>query len=167
MLQTLRAIFATALIVAGGLAVAAPAAGGDPPLDDALAWTQGKGSRHVYVYADPDCGWCRHLEGELASLPDVTVHVFLYPITGRESRARAEAIWCAADRGAAWQAWMRRRQEPVAAASCDTGALDRNLERGRASGVVGTPTLWFADGALVAGSLEAAEIERTLAQVAR
>ena len=56
------------------------------------------------------------------------------------------------------------REQPPAAASCDTSALNRNLEFGKKHKISGTPTLIFADGTRVPGAASAAQVEKMLAE---
>ncbi|HEX6704536.1 MAG TPA: DsbC family protein, partial [Albitalea sp.] len=49
------------------------------PLKDAIVWKQGTGARRLVVFADPNCGYCKHFERELQKVKDVTVYTFLYP----------------------------------------------------------------------------------------
>jgi thiol:disulfide interchange protein DsbC len=132
------------------------------PLADAVVWKRGSGARRLVVFADPNCGYCRKLERVLSDVRDITVFTFVIPILGDESVARARDIWCAADRGATWRRWMVDGVAPPAA-TCDTAALTRNLAMQRRYGVVGTPSLVFADGERVAGVLDAAGLEKKLA----
>ena len=56
------------------------------------------------------------------------------------------------------------RERTPAAASCDTGALQRNLAFGKKHKITGTPTLIFSDGSRVPGAVNDAEVEKRLAQ---
>jgi thiol:disulfide interchange protein DsbC len=134
------------------------------PLGDALKTVRGDGSRPLYVFSDPACGFCRRLEGELARLDDVTVYTFVVPFLGDALPAR---ILCAADREAAWTDVMRsgesRRLPP--AADC-AHPLERNRILARQLNVAGTPTLIFADGRRISGYAPAAQIDAALAAAA-
>lgn len=138
------------------------------PLQDAIVWTQGKGTRKVAVFADPLCGFCKRFEQQLGDAKDVTVYTFLLPILGPESSVKSRNIWCAKDRTAAWRAWMVENKAPAdAAASCDTAALERNLALGRKHRVNGTPALVFEDGKRVPGAMPPDAFERQLAASTR
>jgi thiol:disulfide interchange protein DsbC len=131
------------------------------PIADALTTVRGNGSRRIYVFSDPACGFCRRLEPELARVDDVTVHTFVVPFQGEALPAR---ILCAADREAAWMDFMRRgdARPPTAPATC-AHPLRRNRALARQLNVTGTPTLIFADGRRIAGYVPAAQIEAALA----
>lgn len=137
------------------------------PLKDALVWKQGSGERKIYVFADPNCGFCKQFERELGSLKNVTVYTFLLPILGADSLDRSRNIWCAKDGTKAWRDWMLEGVQPPKADDgahvCDASALQRNLEMGKRYRVVATPTMVFASGKRVAGAMGPAEIEAQLA----
>jgi thiol:disulfide interchange protein DsbC len=141
---------------------------GKLPLKDAIVIKQGNGARKVAVFADPNCGYCKRFERDLAAVKDVTVYTFLLPILGPDSTAKSRAIWCAKDGGKAWRAWMLDGAAPEPAKTgCDTAALDRNLEFGRKHKVNGTPAVLFEDGTRKPGAIPAEMLERLLAQASR
>ena len=131
------------------------------PLKDAFIIRKGKGQQQMAVFEDPNCGFCKRLEKELQALDNVTIHVFLYPVLGPDSLRKSQAIWCAKDRTAAWESWMQQGKEPEAA-SCDTTAIERNLEFGRKQKITGTPTLIFASGTRIPGYVTHKQIEEAL-----
>jgi thiol:disulfide interchange protein DsbC len=138
------------------------------PLKDAIVIKQGNGARKVAVFADPNCGYCKRFERDLAAVKDVTVYTFLLPILGPDSTAKSRAIWCAKDGAKAWRAWMLDGATPEPAkAGCDTAALDRNLEFGRKHKVNGTPAVLFEDGTRKPGAIPGEMIERLLVQASR
>jgi thiol:disulfide interchange protein DsbC len=134
------------------------------PLKDAFTIVRGDGKRKIAVFEDPNCPYCKRFERDLQKVDNVTVYMFLYPILGPDSTEKSRHLWCAKDKGRAWQDWMVR-DVPVPQATCDTAALTRNLEFGKKHHVSGTPTLLFADGTRVGGALPAAQVEKQLANV--
>ena len=133
------------------------------PLKDAFTIVHGNGKRKLAVFEDPNCSYCKRFERDMQQVDNVTVYLFLYPILGPSSTEKSKNVWCAKDKAKAWQDLMLREQPP-AAASCDTSALNRNLEFGRKHRISGTPTLIFADGTRVPGAVSAAQVEKMLAQ---
>ncbi len=131
------------------------------PLKDAITIVRGNGERKLAVFEDPNCGYCKRFERELAKADNITVYLFLYPILGKDSVEKSKSIWCAKEPGKSWQDWMVRDQSP-ASASCDTAALKRNTEFGQKMKITGTPTLVFTDGTRVPGAIELAQIEKML-----
>jgi thiol:disulfide interchange protein DsbC len=134
------------------------------PLKDAIVIKQGRGTRKMAVFVDPNCGYCKRFERDVAALKDVTVYTFLYPILGPDSVAKSRDIWCAKDPAKAWRDWMLSNTLPPSAAAgrCDTAALDRNTELGRKHRVQGTPATVFEDGSRAPGAIPTAEIEKRL-----
>ncbi|WP_298435696.1 DsbC family protein [Ottowia sp.] len=131
------------------------------PLQDAIRTVRGTGARKLAVVSDPACPYCKQLEAELASIDNVTIHTFLVPFLGE---ARPIAIWCAADREAAWRDWMGKGD----ASHQHTGApcvhpIARNLALARGFGIQGTPTLIWANGERTEGFIDRAAIEARLA----
>lgn len=134
------------------------------------AWSirhvKGKGSRTVYVFADPQCGYCRQLEQTLAVMDDLTVVTFALPILGPESKRLVGAIACAADPAAAWSAWMLKGEKPPAAplAACDLSPSQALEKLAKGLGITGTPTLVTADGRKKAGAMSAPQLAAWLAE---
>jgi thiol:disulfide interchange protein DsbC len=138
------------------------------PLHDAVTWKKGTGARRIVVFADPNCGYCKQLERDLSSVPDITVYTFLVPVLGGDSPELSRAIWCARDNGKVWRSWMLNGTAPPKAASkCNSAVLERNLALSRKHGLVGTPLLVFEDNQRVPGIMTAADLTRKLAAVVR
>ncbi len=131
------------------------------PVKDAFTIVRGNGKRKLAVFEDPNCGYCKRFERDMQKVDNVTIHMFLYPILSADSSDKSKHIWCAKDKGKAWQDWMVRDQLPTAA-SCDTAAIARNLELGRKYKITGTPTLVFSDGTRVPGAISTAQVEKYL-----
>lgn len=133
------------------------------PLGKAIKIVKGDGSRVLAVFSDPECPYCQQLEQTLLRVDDVTVYVLLYPLENVHPTARekAEKIWCAEDRVAAWSAWMLKQQEPSGTV-CQQTPIAELLQLGARFEVTSTPTLVFANGHRVAGALSAEELERQL-----
>ncbi len=133
------------------------------PLKDAVVIRQGKGTRRMAVFVDPNCGYCKRFERDVAGLKDLTVYTFLLPILGPDSLAKSRDIWCAKDPGQAWRDWMLNGVLPAkAAARCDTTALDRNTTFARTFRINGTPAVFFTDGTRKPGAMPGEEVERLL-----
>ena len=138
------------------------------PVKDAFTIVRGNGERKIAVFEDPNCGYCKRFERDLQKVDNVTIYLFLYPILGADSAEKSKAIWCAKDRGLAWQDWMLRDQAaPAAAAMCDTSPLTRNVALGRKHKINGTPTLLFTNGARVPGAVDTKKIEQMLAEASK
>jgi thiol:disulfide interchange protein DsbC len=138
------------------------------PLKDAIAFKQGSGARKLVVFGDPNCGYCKRFERDVASLKDVTVYTFLYPILGPDSDAKSRDIWCAKDRGKAWRDWMLEgKTPPKAEANCDVAAITRNVALGKKHRVQGTPAAVLEDGARLPGAVPLEQLERRVAAASK
>lgn len=125
---------------------------------NAIKTVRGKGSRVLYVFSDPECGFCKRLEPSLKTLDDVTIYMFPYAMLSERSMASAKAIWCSKDRAKAWEDHMTNK--PVLMQECDTSALQANVQLGRRLGVNGTPTMFNGAGVQLAGALPVDQIAR-------
>jgi thiol:disulfide interchange protein DsbC len=133
------------------------------PLDAAVKIVRGKGTRRIAIFEDPNCGYCKRFERELAKVDDLTMYVFLYPILSADSREKSTAVWCSADRSKAWLDLMLKDTAlPPAPAGCET-PIDKILQFGRDKRITGTPTIFFEDGERVPGVMPIATFEKRLA----
>lgn len=138
------------------------------PVKDAFTIVRGNGKRKMAVFQDPNCPYCKRFERDLAKVDNVTIHMFLYPILGPDSTEKSRNVWCAKDKVKAWSDWMLRDQvPPEAEASCDAGAMQRNVEFGRKYRITGTPTMVFTDGTRVPGAVPTAQVEKYLGASAK
>lgn len=136
-------------------------------LREADAIRIGNGRRRIVVFSDPDCPYCRQLQGELGKLQDVSVFVLPFPLTGLHPNAAAiaESIWCAPDRGVAWNGYLLQGTRP-ADKSC-ANPLERNAALAAKYQVFGTPAIVLEDGSIIPGALPAPAIEARLAALAK
>ena len=138
----------------------------DLPFKDSFTIVKGKGERKLAIFEDPNCGYCKRFEKDFQSVDNVTVSVFLYPILGPDSKVKAKNIWCANDRGSAWQNWILREAPATPVLPCDDTALERNAAFGTRFKIEGTPTLILSDGTRAPGAADAKQVEKLLAGVA-
>ena len=134
------------------------------PLKNAFTQVRGTGKRKLAIFADPNCGYCKRFEKDLAKIENVTIYHILFPILGEDSQVKAKNIWCAKDKAKTWNDWMLNGVTPPAI-KCDATAVDANVEFGKKNRVTGTPALFFADGSRVPGAIDAKQIEKLLASV--
>lgn len=132
------------------------------PVKDAFKIVRGNGKRKLAVFEDPNCGYCKQFEREMKNVDNVTVYLFLYPVLGPDSNVKSRDIWCSKDKAKTWDDWMSTGAKPPTG-SCDTAALQRNIEFGRKYNITGTPTVIFADGTRAPGAIPAAQVEKMLA----
>ncbi|MHB0990167.1 MAG: DsbC family protein [Burkholderiales bacterium] len=133
------------------------------PLDHAIKFVKGDGSRKLIVFSDPECPYCKRLEQELGKVNNVTIYDFLYPIESLHpgTTAVSRAIWCAKDRNAAWQNALLKNVYPKNDGKCDN-PVDANIALGDKLHVTGTPTLFFSNGQRVPGAVPADKLDQML-----
>ena len=135
-------------------------------MKDAITIVHGNGKRKLAVFEDPNCGYCKRFERDLAKVDNVTIYLFLMPVLGPSSVEKSRNIWCAKDPATAWKDMMTRDQA-APAAQCSTAAIDRNLEFGRKYKITGTPTMFAQDGTRVPGAINTTQIEKLLADASK
>ena len=135
----------------------------DLPFEYAFKKVKGNGERKMAVFSDPDCPFCKRIEGDLAKLDNVTIYMFLYPIASLHPKApdMAKRIWCSPDKVKAWDDYVHHGIAPTADGSCQN-PVDKIVDFGRKKGINATPTLIFEDGLRVPGAISAAQIENYL-----
>jgi thiol:disulfide interchange protein DsbC len=137
------------------------------PIKDAVHIKQGAGTRKMAVFVDPNCGYCKRFERDLAAIKDVTVYTFLIPILGPDSTIKSRDVWCAKDAATTWRAWMLEGVTPGKAdAKCDAAAIERNLAFAQKYKINGTPAVFFADGTRKPGAIPGATVEKMLVAAA-
>lgn len=127
----------------------------------AIKRVRGNGKRVLYTFEDPNCGYCRKLQQELVKVTDVTIYTFLWPILSPDSVEKSKAVWCAKDRGKAWDALMTSGTVPQNDRKCDH-PLAKNNELARRFGVRGTPAIYLGDGRQIGGFVAAEKLEEAL-----
>lgn len=132
------------------------------PLDLAFRKVKGKGTRKLAYFGDPNCGYCKKFEQDLAKIDDVTVYVFLYPVLGPDSVQKAKSVWCSKDRAKVWDDQLVNNVAPTGPGTCDT-PVDKIIAFGKQKNITGTPTLFFVDGTRVPGAIPYEQIEQKLA----
>jgi thiol:disulfide interchange protein DsbC len=138
------------------------------PVKDAVVIRQGSGARRMAVFVDPNCGYCKRFERDLAAVKDVTIYAFLMPILGPDSIVKARDIWCAKDNAKTWRAWMLDSVAPQKVmGNCDTAALDRNVAFGHKYRIQGTPAVFFEDGTRKPGAMPVEMVEKLLTAAAK
>ena len=126
----------------------------------------GKGSRTIYTFEDPNCGYCRQLHRSLKEIGDLTVYTFVATFLGEDSVDKANAVWCAKDRSAAWDRVMGKGSIPMAPDNCAAPVAEVKKLIGLL-GINLTPTVFFADGSRMNGVKPRAEVERRLAEAVK
>jgi len=135
------------------------------PLELAIKYVRGDGSRVIAIFEDPNCGYCKVFRKTLQDVDNITVYTFMYNILAEDSAVKSQNIWCAPDKVKAWDDWMLRHIEaPAAPAGCES-PNEKVYALGHAIRVSSTPTVFFKDGSRVSGAMDAATLEKKFAKV--
>lgn len=133
------------------------------PLKDAIKTVNGDGSRTIAVFSDPNCGFCKKLESNLKDMKNVTIYTFLYPVITPTSKDISADIWCSKNPSEVWRKVMIEGKLPAKRSeSCDTSALDRNVELGTSLMIDGTPTVFVPSGSRAPGAATIEHLEKML-----
>lgn len=133
------------------------------PLQQAIKHVKGNGKRVMYLFSDPDCPYCQALEKELQQVDNVTIYLFLFPLTSLHPNAEkiATQIWCSKTPYQTWENYVLNRTQPNASKSCDT-PIQKNLELGQKLNVNGTPTFFLQNGYRISGARSASDLNQLL-----
>ncbi len=132
------------------------------PFELTFKEVKGNGKRQMLIFTDPNCGYCKKLEGELQKVDNVTIYRLMFPIF-EGSDVKVRNVWCSNDRTKTWTDMLLNGV--VAPAATDPKCnypVNKALEWGQKMRINGTPALVFSDGTLVPGALPAEEIEKAL-----
>lgn len=104
----------------------------------------------ITAFVDVDCPFCRQFHARIAqyNAQGIAVDYLLFPLDGLHPQAsrKAQAVWCSADRKAAYSAAMSGKDPGDL--KC-TNPIKKVQALGRQMGVDGTPTIIAADGSLI------------------
>jgi thiol:disulfide interchange protein DsbC len=124
-------------------------------LDVSKAITIGSGPKTVIEFTDPDCPYCRKASKYFDSRPDITRHVFFYPLP-RHPKAKEKARYALSqmDRPAAYHAVMSGILDTVQKFEGITEAgiklQEEQLEIAKKNKVNSTPT-FMINGRIIVG----------------
>lgn len=132
------------------------------PLNQAIKQVKGNGKRTLITFEDVNCGYCKKLAKDLKDVKDTTIYTFMIPILSPDSLDRGRNIWCAKDRGTAWNDWMVDGKQPLQA-NCDS-PVQKNGDMARKYRITGTPTMFLADGSRIGGYVQPAQLDDMINQ---
>lgn len=119
----------------------------------------------VTVFTDVDCGFCRKLHSEIDqyNAEGIAIRYLFYPRSGpnTESFAKAEQVWCSADRKEALT--QAKRGVPLNVSPGCPNPIKRQWDAGEALGINATPMMVLADGEVVRGYVQAKALAARLA----
>lgn len=135
----------------------------DVPTSKMIVFGPEDAKRHITVFTDIDCGYCRKLHNEVKDLTNAGIQVrylaFPRAGVGSESHKKYVSVWCNDDQQSALT--TAKSGGSVPAATC-ANPISETYNLGQQVGVRGTPTIIFDDGTLTPGYLPSAELIRRL-----
>lgn len=130
------------------------------PFELAFKQVRGNGKREVAIFEDPNCGYCKRLRQNIDDIDNITLYTFMLPILSDDSVQKVKNVWCAKDRGSAWDDWMLQGKKPPTL-NCDV-PIQKMLDLAKTLQVQGTPAIFFADGSRVPGAISKEDFEKRL-----
>lgn len=125
----------------------------------------GSGPKKVFVFSDPECGFCKQIQNEFAKLKDISVYVLPYPaVGGAKAASVSESIWCTKDRADSWSTYIQTGKQPESKKCANP--LQRNIALAQKLQIRGTPALVFEDGSIIPGAVPASVIQNKAAAIA-
>lgn len=123
----------------------------------------------AYAFTDVDCGYCRKLQQEVATLNELGIEMryLAFPRGGRQSSAYAKMAnaWCATDRQQAL-ADLKAGKTISVPIKGDQNAcnkmVDDHYQLGLKLGISGTPAMVLKNGQVIPGYRPAADIARII-----
>lgn len=137
--------------------------------DKKIIFAPGQPRHTVTVFTDVDCPYCRRFHDQVAAFnaQGIAVNYVFYPLDIHPGAdKKAEAVWCAKDRKAAFTAAMGGQE--VTPATCPN-PIAETTQVAQSTGVIGTATILADDGTQVAADIAmvpeklAAELDRRAA----
>jgi thiol:disulfide interchange protein DsbC len=125
----------------------------------------GKAKRVIYVFTDPDCGYCRkfHQQVEAINARGIEVRYLAFPRGGLASpvAGKLSSVWCAKDRQRALTDAKRGAALAAAPLACKS-PVSQQYALGSGIGVRGTPAIFGQDGMQLGGYLPVDELAKVL-----
>ena len=114
----------------------------------------------ITVFTDIDCGYCRKLHRQIGeyNAEGIRVRYLFFPRSGpnTESWAKADHVWCAADRNTAMT--RAKAGEDVVSDDCGATPVDQHYKLGKTLGIRGTPAIITESGDLIPGYIPPADL---------
>jgi len=121
------------------------------PFQWAVTTRRGDGRRQIAIFSDPNCPFCRKFEKDLATVDNITIHIFMWPVIKLESVRQTKSVWCSKDRAKAWNDFMLKDVEPIAPTDCEN-PIEELVALGRRLGATSTPTWFLQNGEKYTGA---------------
>jgi len=133
------------------------------PTEKMIVYGPEDAKRHITVFTDIDCGYCRKLHQEVPQLTEAGIQVrylaFPRAGVGSNSHKKYVSVWCNKDQQTALTDAKSGNNVPTA--SCDNPVAE-TYQLGQTVGVQGTPTIIFDDGTMSPGYIPSAQLIKRL-----
>ncbi|MGB0938636.1 MAG: DsbC family protein [Colwellia sp.] len=122
----------------------------------------------VYVYSDPNCGYCKKVHKEVNQYlaAGIELKYIPYPIFGAKSVEQTRQMMCADNPEVAMTELMsgtdKGNYKQSNYPNVCSKLVDMGSESGRGLGITGTPYIYLSTGKVIAGYQEAEAIIQTL-----
>lgn len=130
------------------------------PESQMLIYEPEKTAYTITVFTDVDCPWCRQMHSEIAEYNKLgfRVRYMFYPRSGpnTESWAKADTVWCSADRKAAFT--KAKLGKKLDLRKCPASPVAHDYKLGQTLGITGTPGVVLDTGELVLGYLSPTDL---------
>ncbi len=131
---------------------------GMPP-DEMVIFAAADKKRHVTVFTDIDCMYCRrfHQEVPVLNAAGLEVRYVAYPRAGIDTASydKIVTVWCSEDQQLAMT--QAKAGKVLDGLTCPNPVADQ-YQTGAAGGVQGTPTLVLDDGEVIVGYMPAEQL---------
>jgi thiol:disulfide interchange protein DsbC len=111
---------------------------------------------YVNVFTDVDCGYCRKFHANIDEImaKGIEVRYLAFPRSGKDSPTynKTVSIWCSDS--PTKDLTKAKKGEEIPEKTCNN-PIETQIEIGKNLGIMGTPTLIFADGTMIASYLPA------------
>jgi len=127
------------------------------PLDNALLLGEKDARYKVIVFTDPDCPYCGKMHDELkkvvAENKDMAFYLKLVALPMHvDARWKAQSILCSKSLQLLEDNFQ---QKPIPKPTCETKAVEDNINLSKTLDITGTPTMIMPDGMVVIGGRDA------------
>ncbi len=140
--------------------------------DDSLIMGNRNGSKHIYVFTDPNCPYCKRLHGELKKLvsmePDLAICIKMNPLRMLHPGAydKARIILASGSLDMLDKAFAGGKL-PAPGEKDSKKPVDETIRLAESLGIKGAPALVFPDGRLIIGFRSAQVLQRLLTPPAK
>ena len=128
-------------------------------VDSMIVMAPEETKRHITVFTDIDCGYCRQFHRQVPDLlkAGLEVRYLAYPRAGIGSSSYDKLVsaWCAEDQAMAIT--KAKLGEQIESLTCEN-PVKSHFTMGMAAGIQGTPTMVLDDGSVIPGFVETNEL---------